>query len=81
MGIALKIEVIEKSGEVTSPHPAGFGRARRRAQPRASALAAVAQHLLGAAAAPFLFSQRFKLVTDTFKGPHETQEPGFRPPD
>jgi len=26
--VAFKIEVIEKSGEVTSPHPAGFGRAR-----------------------------------------------------
>ncbi len=24
------------------------------------------------------FSQRFKLTTDTFKGPDETQEPGFR---
>ncbi|MGO8943343.1 MAG: hypothetical protein ACLQJ7_06685, partial [Syntrophobacteraceae bacterium] len=35
---AFKIELIEKSGEVTSPHPARFGR---------SAPAAVAQHLLG----------------------------------
>jgi hypothetical protein len=26
---AFKIEVIEKSGGVTSPHPARFGRARR----------------------------------------------------
>ena len=29
----------------------------------------------------YSFSQRFKLATDTFKGPEETQEPGFRPPD
>jgi hypothetical protein len=29
----------------------------------------------------YSFSQRFKLATDTFKGPDETQEPGFRPPD
>jgi len=27
----------------------------------------------------YSFSQRFKLPTDTFKGPDETQEPGFRP--
>jgi len=27
----------------------------------------------------YSFSQRFKLATDTFKGPDETQEPGFRP--
>jgi hypothetical protein len=45
--VAFKIEVIEKSGEVTSPHPAGFGRARTRATKR-SALAAATRHLLGA---------------------------------
>ena len=45
--VAFKIEVIEKSGEVTSPHPAGFGRARARATKR-SAPAAAARHLLGA---------------------------------
>jgi hypothetical protein len=45
--VAFKIEVIEKSGEVTSPHPAGFGRARPRATKR-SAPAAAARHLLGA---------------------------------
>src|SRR5208337_2837952 len=27
----------------------------------------------------YSFSRRFKLATDTFKGPDETQEPGFRP--
>ena len=27
----------------------------------------------------YSFSQRFKLATDIFKGPDETQEPGFRP--
>ncbi|MGA8130174.1 MAG: hypothetical protein WB930_09460, partial [Syntrophobacteraceae bacterium] len=27
----------------------------------------------------YSYSQRFKLATDTFKGPDETQEPGFRP--
>jgi hypothetical protein len=43
---AFKIELIEKSGEVTSPHPARFGRAQTRAAKR-SAPAAVAQHLLG----------------------------------
>ena len=26
----------------------------------------------------YSYSQRFKLTTDTFKGPNETQEPGFR---
>jgi hypothetical protein len=26
----------------------------------------------------YSYSQRFKLATDTFKGPDETQEPGFR---
>ena len=26
----------------------------------------------------YSYSQRFKLTTDTFKGPDETQEPGFR---
>ncbi len=44
-----QVEASEKSGEVTSPHPARFGRARLRATKR-SALAAVAQHLLGPAA-------------------------------
>ena len=37
---------------MTSPHPARFGRARLRATKR-SALAAVAQHLLGPAATPY----------------------------
>jgi hypothetical protein len=44
-----QVEGTEKSGEVTSPHPARFGRARLRAT-RRSALAAVAQHLLCPAA-------------------------------
>jgi len=48
----VQVEAIEKSGEVTSPHPAIFGRARLRATKR-SALPAVAQHLLGPAAAPY----------------------------
>ena len=47
-----QVEATEKRGEVTSPHPARFGRARLRATKR-SALAAVAQHLLGPAAAPY----------------------------
>jgi hypothetical protein len=52
-----QVEGTEKSGEVIfhfkdAPHPARFGRTRLRATKR-SALAAVAQHLLGPAAAPY----------------------------
>ena len=52
-----QVEATAKSGEVIfhfkdAPHPARFGRARLRAT-RRSALAAVAQHLLGPAAAPY----------------------------
>jgi len=51
-----QVEATEKSGEVIfhfkdAPHPARFGCARLRETKR-SALAAVAQHLLGSAAAP-----------------------------
>jgi hypothetical protein len=51
--VAFKIEVIEKSGEVTSPHPAGFGRARPRARPSARRLLLLPGTCWAPAAAPY----------------------------
>ncbi len=51
--VAFKIEVIEKSGEVTSPHPARFGLARLRARPSARRRWRLPSTCWGAAAAPY----------------------------
>src|SRR5208337_4288899 len=51
--VAFKIEVIEKSGEVTSPHPAGFGRARPRARPSARRWRRLPSTCWATAAAPY----------------------------
>jgi rRNA maturation protein Nop10 len=52
-----KIEVIEESGEVTSPHPARFGRARKRARPSARRRRRLPSTCWAPAAALFLNSR------------------------
>ena len=53
-----EIEVIEESGEVTSPHPARFGRARKRARPSARRRRRLPSTCWAPAAAPFLNSSK-----------------------